>query len=88
MTDALWPFRKTPVLKLPLLAVAVWSLGPLLDQSTVPPTCRVIVNGVKLKSAIVTPGSERRRRRPAWIEPRSAWALESRVLCLAVGRRW
>jgi hypothetical protein len=57
VTDALWPFCKIPVLKLPLLAVAVWALGPLLSHWTVSPTWTVIVPGVKLKSAMVTPGS-------------------------------
>jgi hypothetical protein len=36
--DALWPFFRTPVLKLPLLAVAVWGLGPLFVHVTVSPT--------------------------------------------------
>jgi hypothetical protein len=54
VTEALWPLLRTPVLKLPLLAVAVWALGPLLCHTTVSPTCTVIVAGVKLKSAIVT----------------------------------
>ena len=36
--DPLWPFWSTPVLKLPLLAVAVCALGPLLVQVTVSPT--------------------------------------------------
>ena len=36
--DALWPFWSTPVLKLPLLAVAVCALGPSLVQVTVSPT--------------------------------------------------
>ena len=57
MTEALWPFCKTPVSKLPLFAVAVWGLGPLLSHSIVSPTCTVIAPGVKLKSAMVTPGS-------------------------------
>lgn len=57
MTEALWPFCKTPVSKLPLFAVAVWGLGPLLSHSMVSPTCTVMAPGVKLKSAMVTPGS-------------------------------
>lgn len=57
MTEALWPFCNTPVLKLPLSAVAVWALGPLLTHVTVSPTCTVIEAGLKLKSAIVTLGS-------------------------------
>jgi hypothetical protein len=46
-----------PVLKLPLLAVAVWALGPLFVQVMVSPTCTVIVPGANWKSAIATPGS-------------------------------
>ena len=55
--EALWPFFKVPVLKLPSLAVAVWSLGPLLVQVTVSPTWIVIAPGVNLKSEIVSAGS-------------------------------
>jgi len=42
------------VLKLPLLAVAVWALGPWFVHVTVSPTWIVMLAGVKLKSAIVT----------------------------------
>lgn len=85
MTEALCPFFSTPVLKLPLFAVAVWSLGPLFDHRIVPPTGMVIENGVKLKSAIVTPESVERRTL-AWIRPLSpgpsrrwpAWVASAR----------
>jgi hypothetical protein len=74
--DALWPFFNTPVLKLPLLAVAVCGLGPAFDHVTVSPTWIVIVAGANLKSEIVSPGSpatcarsaraRRRRRGRGW----------------------
>jgi hypothetical protein len=57
VTEALWPFCNTPVSKLPLFAVAVCGLGPLLSHAIVSPTCTVIEPGLKLKSAMVTPGS-------------------------------
>ena len=59
------------MLKLPLLAVAVWALGPWFVQVTVSPTWIVIVAGLKLKSAIVT------------VAPLAAWA----VWCRAGGER-
>src|SRR5664279_578255 len=40
--DALWPCLRIPVLKLPLVAVAVCELGPLLVQVMVSPTCTVV----------------------------------------------
>jgi len=52
--DALWPFCSTPVLKLPLFAVAVCALGPWFVQVTGSPTWIVIVAGVNWKSAIAT----------------------------------
>jgi len=55
--DALCPFFRTPVLKLPLLAVAVCSLGPTLVQVIVSPAWIVIVAGVNSKSEIVSLGS-------------------------------
>ena len=55
--EALWPFFSVPVLKLPLVAVAVWSVGPLLVQVTVSPTWIVSVPGVNLKSEILSGGS-------------------------------
>jgi hypothetical protein len=61
VTDALFPFWSTPVSKLPLLAVAVWALGPLLVQTIVSPTWMVMEPGLNRKSAIVTPGSPERR---------------------------
>ncbi len=76
--EALWPFFRVPVLKLPSLAVAVWLLGPLLVQVTVSPTWTVIVPGVNLKSEIVSAGSpaasraltfERTRLLPAALAP-------------------
>lgn len=79
MTEALWPLLRTPVLKLPLLAVAVWSLGPLLCHTTVSPTCTVIVAGVKLKSAIVTLASNALRA-PVSIERTSFARLARRDL--------
>ena len=58
MCEALAPFFRTPVLKLPSLAVAVWELGPSLVQVIVWPACRVTVLAVNLKSEMVTPGSD------------------------------
>ena len=55
--EALWPFLRMPVVKLPLLAVAVWLDGPLLLHVMVSPTWIVVDAGEKWKSAIVTPGS-------------------------------
>ena len=46
--DPLAPFASRPVLKLPLLAVALCSLGPLLVQITVSPAWIVSVPGVNL----------------------------------------
>jgi hypothetical protein len=37
--EALVPFWSSPVSKLPLLAVAVWALGPWFVQVIVSPTC-------------------------------------------------
>jgi hypothetical protein len=45
------------VSKLPSLAVAVWSVGPLFVHVIVSPTWIVIVAGANLKSEIVSPGS-------------------------------
>src|SRR5215212_6413299 len=44
-----------PVLNSPPLAVAECGVGPLFVQVTVSPVLIVIVEGAKLKSAIVTP---------------------------------
>ena len=98
MTEALWPFCKTPVSKLPLFAVAVWGLGPLLSHSIVSPTCTVIAPGVKLKSAIVTPGSAARwvfaaMERPFRLSPVSVFEddleiADTRCLCLRWRRWW
>jgi hypothetical protein len=55
--DARWPSFSTPVSKLPLLAVAVWGLGPLFVQVMVSPTLTVIVAGANLKSEIEAAGS-------------------------------
>ena len=87
MTDALWPFCKTPVLKLPLLAVAVWALGPLLSHWTVSPTWTVIARGVKLKSAMVTPGSVALRTLVANMSSFPVIA-DKWCLCLLWRRRW
>jgi hypothetical protein len=56
--EALWPFFRVPVLKLPLLAVAVWLVGPLFVQVTLSPTWIVSDAGVNLKSEIVSTGSD------------------------------
>ena len=55
--EALWPFFSVPVSKLPSVAVAVWSVGPLFVHVIVSPTWIVIVAGANLKSEIVSPGS-------------------------------
>jgi hypothetical protein len=55
-----------PVLKLPSLAVAVWSVGPSLVQVTASPTWIVIVPGVNLKSEIVSAGSPAAARALTW----------------------
>ncbi len=83
------------MLKLPLLAVAVCSLGPTLVQVIVSPAWIVIVAGVNLKSEIVSPGSSpatwaARLRR--WGETCSARAatqvgLDPRVMAMAAHRR-
>lgn len=57
MCEALAPFLRVPVSKLPSFAVAVCGLGPSLVQVTVSPTWIVIVAGVNLKSEIVSAGS-------------------------------
>jgi hypothetical protein len=64
--DALWPRFSWPVSKLPLLAVAVWVLGPLLVQVTVSPVWTVIEDGEKRKSEIVAPGSAAACARGRW----------------------
>ena len=72
--EALWPFFNVPVLKLPSLAVAVWSVGPLLVQVTVSPTWIVSDPGVNLKSEIVSAGSPAAARALAFECTRGATA--------------
>jgi hypothetical protein len=43
--EPLWPWLRIPVLKLPLLAVALWGCWPLFVQVIVSPTWTVIVGG-------------------------------------------
>ena len=95
--DALCPFFRIPVLKLPLLAVAVCSLGPSLVHVIVSPVWIVTVAGVNLKSEIVSPGSAARwaasaprdRSSPAARE-RAEVGLDASVMPVRVSpaRRW
>jgi hypothetical protein len=55
--EALAPFCRIPVLKLPSVAVAVWGAGPSLVHVIVSPTWTVIDAGANLKSEIVSAGS-------------------------------